>query len=354
MPSNNPKGVRDYRNIAPLEPVDGSGMEIVYGTPPTQKLRGIQFTSGTTANRPTSPPTGSVYFDTDVGAPVWWDGSTWVSTSTAVTAHESTYDHTSWMPYSGGAFTNSVWMTGGTFGLVNGVAISEFSSDGTFAGNSNLAVPTEAAVKTYADSWATKSATIQNPVIHTYKVPAGQSMATATGSKAALEVKNDTAGQDAFMSFHVSGDYAAYFGIDGGTNDLAYGGWSAGATANRVFHQGNIKYAGSATGTINKVAASAVATCSSPPTLYNRFGFASISRLATGKYRFTLESGIMDGTTLYDVQATAGNVTNAYICTINAKTSTYCDIWILRHDNVLTDGVTVYVTVTSNSVTPGW
>jgi len=45
----------------------------------------------------------------------------------------------------------------GSLGGQIGEAISEFSSDGTLAGNSNTSVPTEAAVKTYVDAQITKS-----------------------------------------------------------------------------------------------------------------------------------------------------------------------------------------------------
>ena len=63
---------------------------------------------------------------------------------------------------------------------------------------------------------------------------------TVTGSQAALEVySGNGVGTDAFMSFHTSGDYALYFGLDGGTNDLAVGGWSKGANSYRVWHAGN-------------------------------------------------------------------------------------------------------------------
>ena len=40
----------------------------------------------------------------------------------------------------------------GSIGAQLGASINEFSTDGTFSGNSNLAVPTEAAVKTYVDT----------------------------------------------------------------------------------------------------------------------------------------------------------------------------------------------------------
>lgn len=40
----------------------------------------------------------------------------------------------------------------GTMGLLNGTTVNEFSTDGTLGGNSNNALPTEYAVKTYVDS----------------------------------------------------------------------------------------------------------------------------------------------------------------------------------------------------------
>lgn len=64
-------------------------------------------------------------------------------------------------------------------------------------------------------------------------------IATINGSQASLEVYQDTAGTDAFMAFHISGDFAAYFGLDGTINDFVVGGWSMGAVANRVWHAGN-------------------------------------------------------------------------------------------------------------------
>ena len=62
---------------------------------------------------------------------------------------------------------------------------------------------------------------------------------TSTSDQASLEVYQDTSGADAFMSFHVNGDYAAYFGLKGDINDFAVGGWSMGNNYYRVWHQGN-------------------------------------------------------------------------------------------------------------------
>ena len=64
-------------------------------------------------------------------------------------------------------------------------------------------------------------------------------MESGSADQATLEVFQDTAGADAFMQFHVSGDYAAYFGLKGDINDFAVGGWSMGATYYRLWHAGN-------------------------------------------------------------------------------------------------------------------
>jgi hypothetical protein len=63
-------------------------------------------------------------------------------------------------------------------------------------------------------------------------------MTTSAGDQAALEVYQDTAGADAFMQFHVAGDFAKYFGLNGAVNDFGVGGWSAGAIFQRMFHDG--------------------------------------------------------------------------------------------------------------------
>ncbi len=59
------------------------------------------------------------------------------------------------------------------------------------------------------------------------------------GQTIGLQCYQPTASTDAFMTFHVGGDFAAHFGLDGTTNDLAFGGWSMGAVKNKVWHAGN-------------------------------------------------------------------------------------------------------------------
>ena len=70
------------------------------------------------------------------------------------------------------------------------------------------------------------------------QLPAGALGSTNTQVNT-LQLYQSTAGTDAFLTFHISSDYAAHFGIDGTTNDLFYGGWSAGAVKYKVWHLGN-------------------------------------------------------------------------------------------------------------------
>ena len=69
-------------------------------------------------------------------------------------------------------------------------------------------------------------------------LPAGF-LGSNTGQVHTLQLFQPTAGTDSFLSFHVSGDYAVHFGLDGTTNDLFVGGWSLGAVKNKVWHAGN-------------------------------------------------------------------------------------------------------------------
>ena len=67
----------------------------------------------------------------------------------------------------------------------------------------------------------------------------GQTMNSSSGYLSRLEVRQPSVNTDAFMSFHIAGDYAAYFGLDGSTNDFSVGGWSMGANKYKVWHAGN-------------------------------------------------------------------------------------------------------------------
>lgn len=62
---------------------------------------------------------------------------------------------------------------------------------------------------------------------------------TVSAGNRGLTVYQDTAGADAYMTFHIGGDYAGYFGLGGAENDLVWGGWSVGNARHRILHSGN-------------------------------------------------------------------------------------------------------------------
>lgn len=82
--------------------------------------------------------------------------------------------------------------------------------------------------------------------------PTFMSTGTITASPVTgLQVLNSTAGNDAFLTFHVSGDTAAYLGMGGAENDLVWGGFSYGSNRYRVYHSGNTSLWSSLSPTFN-------------------------------------------------------------------------------------------------------
>ena len=106
----------------------------------------------------------------------------------------------------------------------------QFNSSGSLAGNANL---------TYNGTTLTLSGNSAfSNGLFTFTMPAG-SLGSTAGSVNTLQIFQATGNTDAFQSFHVNGDYAVHFGLDGTTNDLFVGGWSLGAVKHKVWHAGN-------------------------------------------------------------------------------------------------------------------
>ena len=78
------------------------------------------------------------------------------STDIAITLSESYYTETEaddrFVNVTGDTMTGSLALTAGDLTLPTGTNVNEFSTDGTLAGASDTALPTEQAVKTYVDS----------------------------------------------------------------------------------------------------------------------------------------------------------------------------------------------------------
>lgn len=73
----------------------------------------------------------------------------------------------------------------------------------------------------------------------TVSMVAGVSGSSLSTPSTGFQIFQPTLGADAFATFHIGGDYAAHFGLDGTTNDWFVGGWSMGAVKHKVFHAGN-------------------------------------------------------------------------------------------------------------------
>ena len=105
--------------------------------------------------------------------------------------------------------------------------------DGIAASANNYSLPSNVVTNTNAYNITTR------PRFSANQSNNWDTIATASGSQGSLEIYNTGSGNDAFIAFHAGGDYAGYFGLDADTNDLAWGGWSVGASKHRIFHAGN-------------------------------------------------------------------------------------------------------------------
>lgn len=122
-----------------------------------------------------------------------------------------------------------------TTGYINGGAIWTDANDGDGSGlNADLLDGLHADSFLRVDTGAAFSGGV-------FKISAPATTIQNTGEVNTLQLfqGNGANAYDAFMTFHIGGDYAVHFGLDGSTNDLAYGGWSAGAVAHKVWHAGN-------------------------------------------------------------------------------------------------------------------
>ncbi len=106
----------------------------------------------------------------------------------------------------------------------------QYNDSGSLAGSANL---TFNGLMFTVNSDSTFSGGVQQ-----ITVPAG-SLGTETGGVDTLQIYQATGNTDAFQSFHINGDYAVHFGLDGTTNDLFVGGWSLGAVKHKIWHAGN-------------------------------------------------------------------------------------------------------------------
>jgi len=113
-----------------------------------------------------------------------------------------------------------------------GATITEFSTDGTLAGNSDDAVPTEQAVKTYVDTEISGISLTEvndletdgaNGILST-EIPIGTGADTVNYKSLSGDVTMDNAGVVSVSDLSLAGQAAEDFAIFDGTNWVAKGG----------------------------------------------------------------------------------------------------------------------------------
>jgi hypothetical protein len=134
------------------------------------------------------------------------DGNSWTSWKTLL-ASDNFNSYSPTLTGGGASGTWSINVTGNAATVTNGLYTS--GDQGTITGTKRFYSPNNTQVNT-----------------------------VSPGDRG-LGIFQETTNADAYMTFHISNDYAAYFGLGGAENDLVYGGWSAGANRYRILHTGN-------------------------------------------------------------------------------------------------------------------
>ena len=132
--------------------------------------------------------------------------------------------------------TNNNQLTNGA-GYITGNQTITLSGDAS--GSGTTAITVTVADDSHSHSNYISNSGTQSITNYMQFVSSAEGIGSTNGSQSALECYNGTVGNDAFMSFHVGGDYAVYFGLDGGTNKLSVGGWSMGSNIYEIYHSGN-------------------------------------------------------------------------------------------------------------------
>lgn len=123
---------------------------------------------------------------------------------------------------------------GDAYTTINGSAVWHAGNDGSGSG-----LDADTVDGLQAGSFIRSDADDAIAYSHQIRFYSNTNLHTTSAYQASLEVYQSSAGSDAFMAFHVAGDFAAYFGLDGNINDFAVGGWSMGNNRHRIWHQGN-------------------------------------------------------------------------------------------------------------------
>lgn len=142
------------------------------------------------------------------------------------------------MPLAGGAFTGAVSIT---HQLTSTVAVGTAPfvvTSTTKVDNLNAALLDGVSRNSFLRSDTT--ATYSGGIL-TIALP-GDDTGLGSYTNDAVKTINlyqETAAHDAFLSFRIGTIYGVHFGLDYNTNDLFVGGWTMGAVKNKIWHAGN-------------------------------------------------------------------------------------------------------------------
>ena len=134
----------------------------------------------------------------------------------ALSFHRSGYSATTLYEYDGQLYANA-WTTRAQTGLLlstGNIGSYALTSSSTIDADTLDSLDSSSFMRTDAGSNVTN-------YTHRHAYYSNTNIATTASYQASLECFSSGSGGDAFMTFHVGGDYAAYFGLDGGINDLA-------------------------------------------------------------------------------------------------------------------------------------
>lgn len=167
------------------------------------------------------------------------DGSTFYMLSSDVQTTQAAAINATWnnfRPFQWNLATGGVNINSGGHG---GTFIS--GSTAWHAGNDGAGSGLDADVLDGYNSsafarWA-ESNTFTGKIYHTASVTGNSGMNNATGGLGELEIQGNGTGAS-MMTFHRPGSFAAYFGLHT-DNTWRVGGWSMGAAAYRLWHEGN-------------------------------------------------------------------------------------------------------------------
>lgn len=181
------------------------------------------------------------------GAPFVLTRATWYNLSADIDLGDQTF------VVSGATFGTTTWAQNGTENPVIGtdpITFAQTAGLGTYtAGNGLSLVGTQFSISTAVTVDLTTAQSLSNKTLASPTITGSETVAPsgiqaigvsgnpAANSSAVLVNAPNNAGAAAFLSLNRTGSYAVNFGLDT-DNNLKVGGWSMGANAYKIMHEG--------------------------------------------------------------------------------------------------------------------